>query len=85
MRCKSFLAALVIGLLSLCAPSWAETPSLDRILPAVARQIPGTMLDAHGPSPAPDGTLRYEIKWMTPDGRVFWISTDANTGKIAPG
>jgi uncharacterized membrane protein YkoI len=85
MWCKSLLVALVIGLLSPSAPSWAGTPSLDRILPAVARQIPGTMLDARGPSPSPDGTLRYEIKWMTPDGRVFWLSADANTGKIAPG
>src|ERR1700760_4042295 len=62
--------------------------TLDRILPEVRRTHPGQFYDADGPSPGPDGSLHYHLKWMTPDGRIEWLDTDARTGRVlgvAPG
>ncbi len=59
-----------------------EIRSLDRILPSIRRSHPGTFYDAEGPVPAPDGSYRYRLKWMTPDGRIVWLETDARTGRV---
>jgi hypothetical protein len=63
----------------------AETaPALDAVLPVVHQQIPGMMLDAREPSPAsPKSASRYQIKWLTADGRVVWLTVDARTGRIS--
>jgi len=79
------LAALAIATLAPVTAAPARAPSLDRILPAVARQLAGTLLDARGPITSPNGKQHYEIKWLTPDGRVLWLSADATTGTILPG
>jgi hypothetical protein len=61
---------------------------LDRILPGIRRDYPGEFYDADGPTPGPDGGEHYHLKWMTPDGRIVWLDTDARTGRVlgsAPG
>jgi hypothetical protein len=61
---------------------------LDRILPGIRRAYPGEFYDADGPTPGPDGNEHYHLKWMTPDGRIMWLDTDARTGRVlgaAPG
>lgn len=35
-----------------------------------------------GPLANGDGTLRYGIKWLTPDGHVLFIVVDARSGAI---
>ena len=55
---------------------------LDQILPGVRRTHPGQFYDADGPNPAPDGSPHYHLKWMTPDGRIEWLDTDARTGRV---
>lgn len=55
---------------------------LDRILPEVRRAVPGQFYDADGPVPGPDGLLHYHLKWMTPDGHIEWLDTDARTGQV---
>ena len=55
---------------------------LDRLLPEIRRTHPGQIYDADGPSPAPDGSPHYHLKWMTPDGRIEWLDTDARTGRV---
>jgi hypothetical protein len=59
-----------------------EIRPLDRILPDVRRSYPGTFYDAEGPVPGPDGEYRYRLKWMTPEGRIIWLDTDARTGQV---
>src|SRR5579864_4188468 len=62
--------------------------ALDQILPEVRRTNPGRFYDVEGPTPAPDGSEHYSLKWMTPDGRIEWLDTDARTGRVlgpAPG
>lgn len=55
-------------------------PSLDRFLPDIRRQHPGRLLDVQrGWGPRGD---HNRIKWLTPDGRVIWLDTDAHTGEI---
>ena len=78
---KHGLAALLLTLVSATAGA-ASTPGLDVVLPIIARQVPGTMLDAR-PSRSPQGGMRYQIKWLTADGRVVWLSVDARTGRVA--
>ena len=61
---------------------------LDRILPGVRATHPGQFYDADGPTPGPDGSEHYHLKWMAPDGRIEWLDTDARTGRVlnsAPG
>jgi len=55
---------------------------LDRILPGVRAGHPGQFYDADGPTPGPDGSEHYHLKWMTPDGRIEWLDTDARTGRV---
>lgn len=66
----------------------AGAQPLDRILPEIRRTHPGQFFDADGPSIGPDGSPHYHLKWMTPDGRIEWLDTDARTGRVlnsAPG
>lgn len=56
--------------------------SLDRVLPQIARSVPGTFSDAEGPFISADGRATYHIKWMTPDGRIMWFTVDARTGQM---
>ena len=55
---------------------------LDRILPHIRHSRPGTFYDAEGPFRGPDGRMHYRLKWMTPDGRIIWLDTDAGTGRV---
>ena len=55
---------------------------LDRILPDIRRSHPGQFFDADGPTPGPGGSEHYHLKWMTPDGRIEWLDTDARTGRV---
>jgi hypothetical protein len=55
---------------------------LDRLLPEIHRSHPGTFYDAEGPSRGADGQWHYHLKWMTPDGRVIWLDTNARTGRV---
>ncbi len=90
MKSGVFLFALM--LLVSAAPAQAQRGQdvmpLDRILPEIRRTHPGQFFDADGPSPGPDGSPHYHLKWMTPDGRIEWLDTDARTGRVlnsAPG
>jgi uncharacterized membrane protein YkoI len=81
---KGITAALLAGLVSTGA-SAATAQALDRVLPIVEQQVPGTMLDARETSSvSPKRELRYQIKWLTEDGRVVWLSVDARTGRVRP-
>ena len=96
MRLSSLLlvAALAIGLSgpALAQGRYFEGPfpanraagvqPLDRILPQVRRSHPGQFYDADGPTPGPGGSEHYHLKWMTPDGRIEWLDTDARTGRV---
>jgi hypothetical protein len=94
MRPGFFLIFLaLLGSLS-AGPALAQPPRepgvmpLDRILPGIRRNFPGDFYDADGPTPGPDGLEHYHLKWMTPDGRIEWLDTDARTGRVlgaAPG
>ena len=80
-----FLALLAAGL---STPALAQMPRapgvqpLDRLLPEVRRSVPGQFYDADGPVPGPDGSPHYHLKWMTPDGLIEWLDTDARTGQV---
>jgi hypothetical protein len=58
-----------------------QVQSLDRILSTIRRSRPGQLSDVQGPF-GPSGEPRYRIKWLTPDGRVLWLDTDARTGQV---
>src|SRR5580698_7355107 len=93
MRLGFFLlvAALAIGLSGPALAQGRRAPGvqpLDRILPEVRRSHPGQFYDADGPTQGPGGLEHYHLKWMTPDGRIEWLDTDARTGRVlgaAPG
>jgi hypothetical protein len=68
---------------------WRSYPSagngaepLDRILPEIRRNHPGRFYDAEGPFVGGDGQMHYRVKWMTPEGRIVWLDTDARTGRV---
>jgi hypothetical protein len=79
------LALLAAGLSGPASAQFFRAPGvqpLDRILPEVRRAYPGQFYDADGPVPGPDGSPHYHLKWMTPDGRIEWLDTDARTGQV---
>jgi len=55
----------------------AQIQSLDSILDSIRRSRPGQLSDVQGPFGG-----NYRIKWLTPDGRVLWLDTDARTGRV---
>ena len=85
----AFLAVLALGSSQALAqarypydPYGPPVQPLDRILPQIRHGYPGTFYDAEGPYPDEAGNPHYHIKWMTPDGRVIWLDTDARTGHV---
>jgi hypothetical protein len=80
-------ARIFLGFLLLLAPLVAAGPAgaqpaqpLDRLLPQIRRDHPGQFLDAEGFNSG--GNPHYHLKWLTPDGRVVWLDTDARTGRV---
>jgi hypothetical protein len=59
-----------------------QVRSLDQILNGIRRERPGSLADVQGPYPSPEGGPRYRLKWVTRDGRVLWLDTDARTGRV---
>jgi hypothetical protein len=59
-----------------------EVRSLNEILNGIRRERPGNLADVQGPNAGPYGEPRYRLKWLTPDGRVLWLDTDARTGRV---
>lgn len=62
-------------------PAYTVQP-LDRILPEIRSGRPGRFYDAEGPFPDTAGGWHYRIKWLTPEGRIVWLDTDARTGRV---
>ena len=56
--------------------------SLGEILNEIRRERPGNLADVQGPNMGPTGEPHYRLKWLTPDGRVLWLDTDARTGRV---
>jgi hypothetical protein len=83
-----FILLMALLAAGLSTPALAQIPRapgvqpLDRLLPEVRRSVPGQFYDADGPVPGPDGSPHYHLKWMTPDGRIEWLDTDARTGQV---
>jgi hypothetical protein len=88
MRSGIFLMILVLLGALAAGPATAQPQReagvlpLDRILPGIRRDHPGQFFDADGPTPGPGGSMHYHLKWMTPDGRIEWLDTDARTGRV---
>lgn len=95
MRYRVLMFAAFLSALAACAGTVAAQPyraregvqsgevrSLDQILNGIRRQRPGSLADVQGPYPSPDGGPRYRLKWVTQDGRVLWLDTDARTGRV---
>jgi hypothetical protein len=88
MRSGIFLVILALFGALAADPVLAQPPRepgvlpLDRILPGIRHSHPGQFFDADGPTPGPGGSLHYHLKWMTPDGRIEWLDTDARTGRV---
>ena len=95
MRYRVLMFAAFLSALAACAGTAAAQPyrarqgvqsgqvqSLDQILNGIRRQRPGSLADVQGPNPSPEGQPRYRLKWVTPDGRVLWLDTDARTGRV---
>ena len=59
-----------------------EVRSLNEILNGIRRERPGRLADVQGPNVGPLGEPHYRLKWLTPDGRVLWLDTDARTGRV---
>ena len=59
-----------------------EVRPLPEILNGIRRERPGSLADVEGPSIGPYGEPHYRLKWLTPDGRVLWLDTDARTGRV---
>jgi hypothetical protein len=95
MRYRIFMFAAFLSAMAAYAGPTAAQPyraregvqsgqvrSLDEILNGIRRQRPGNLADVQGPNPSPAGGPRYRLKWVTPDGRVLWLDTDARTGRV---
>jgi hypothetical protein len=55
---------------------------LDHLLPVIRRAHPGDLSDAHGPTYGPSGDPHYHLKWITPEGGVYWFDADARNGQV---
>jgi hypothetical protein len=94
MRYLAPILLLLLGLGALTEPAQAqpnrarqgvqsgEVRSLDQILNGIRRERPGNLADVQGPNAGPYGEPHYRLKWVTPDGRVQWLDTDARTGRV---
>ena len=89
--CLTFLGLLVWGLAigAKAQPrreQWNDRSSdvqpLDRLLPAIRRSHPGEFSDAHGPINGGSSDSYYHLKWITPDGSIFWLEADARSGQV---
>jgi hypothetical protein len=83
MRARLFLAFLLLlapFLAGVAAAQSSGAQPLDRLLPQIRRNVPGQFLDAEGANTG--GDPHYHLKWLTPDGRVMWLDTDARTGRV---
>jgi len=90
------LIFFVLGALAAPAAAWAQpfgppprervqsgqVRSLNDILNDVRRQRPGSLADVQGPDIGPAGEPHYRLKWVSPNGRVEWLDTDARTGRV---
>jgi hypothetical protein len=80
-----FLALLAVLMVEPALAQPRRAPGvqpLDRVLPQVRSRYPGTFYDADGPFNDESGNPHYRLKWMTPEGRVIWLDTDARTGRV---
>jgi hypothetical protein len=76
-------AAFLASALPACAQQeWGNPQPLDRLLPQIRERHPGTFYDAEGPYSDENGGMHYRLKWMTPEGRIIWLDTDARTGRV---
>jgi hypothetical protein len=76
-------AAFLASAVPACAQQeWGDPQPLDRLLPQVRERHPGTFYDAEGPYSDANGGMHYRLKWMTPEGRIIWLDTDARTGRV---
>jgi hypothetical protein len=55
---------------------------LDRLLPTIRRSHPGEFSDAHGPVYDASSDPHFHVKWITPDGGVFWFDVNARSGQV---
>jgi hypothetical protein len=78
----ALLGGLAVGPVTAQPQRESGVLPLDRILPGIRSTHPGQFFDADGPTPGPGGTMHYHLKWMTPDGRIEWLDTDARTGRV---
>jgi len=84
MRTGIILAVLAIFLLG-APPAFAGrggVQPLDRILSLLRAERGGTFYDAEGPFDDGNGNMHYRIKWLTPQGQLIWLDTDARTGRV---
>ena len=83
MRLRGFLSLIPLVLV-LAAPAraqlFADSDTLDRILPLIRSEHPGRLSDAE-PWTDESGRTHYRIKWMTPEGRILFFDADAHTGR----
>ncbi len=63
-------------------PESGQYVPLATILATIRRQYPGKHLNTRTTGSAASGSLRYQILWLTPDGRRLDITADAQTGRI---
>lgn len=59
----------------------ADFVPLESILRALRARYSGHQLSVSGPNRS-GGSFVYEIKWLTDDGRVLYVTADAETGAI---
>ena len=86
------ILAIFLALLAFTSPASAQprhvvpygynVQPLDRILPGIRNGRPGRFYDAEGPFADPMGGWHYRLKWLTPDGRIQWLDTDARTVNV---
>jgi len=79
----AFFVAFLASAVPACAQQeWGNPQPLDRLLPQIRERHPGTFYDAEGPYSDENGGMHYRLKWMTPEGRIIWLDTDARTGRV---
>lgn len=54
--------------------------ALPRVLELAQRRVPGEVLEVE--LDKDDGRITYEVKVLTPDGRVREVTIDAHSGKV---